>query len=95
MAKVFPGSLSACLFVCLSACLSVCLTKAANIVTVWFVFPTQADKTETYSINSGELEMSPIGGTVSSKTSVESGFCPWGDNYSLSWGSVRHTNLSA
>lgn len=62
-------------------------------------FQKQADtqlraKTETlihYSINSGELVIPTLGGTVSSKTSVESGFS--GDNYSLRWGSVRHGNL--
>lgn len=37
--------------------------------------------------------MPPLGGTVSSKTSVDSGFCPWGHNYCLRWGRDRHNNL--
>lgn len=41
----------------------------------------------------GELGHLPAGGTVSSKTSVENGLCPLGDNYTLSWDCVTHTNL--
>lgn len=34
----------------------------------------------------------PVGGSVSSKTSAESGFSPWSDNYCLKRGNVRHAN---
>lgn len=46
-----------------------------------------------YWFNSGELIISPVGGAVPSKTSVESGFWCWGDNYCFRWGSVWHTNF--